>query len=161
MGSKVGHDLVLEVKQWKGSANVDADDPSKSSLTVTADPRSFEVVEGKGGVKPLSDKDRRDILKNIEEKVFNVAKNPEITFNSTSVSGDATRATVTGNLTMAGQTHPVTVDVTAEEGADGSRFKATIPVTQSQWGIKPYTAFLGALKVRDTIEIDVEAKLSA
>jgi len=30
---------------------------------------------------------------------------------------------------------------------------------QSEWGIKPYSAFLGALKLRDAVDIDVEATL--
>jgi hypothetical protein len=32
-------------------------------------------------------------------------------------------------------------------------------VTQSEWGIKPYRAFMGALKVRDTVEIVLDARL--
>jgi hypothetical protein len=31
---------------------------------------------------------------------------------------------------------------------------------QSDYGIKPYTAFLGALRVRDAVDVDVELDLS-
>jgi hypothetical protein len=32
-------------------------------------------------------------------------------------------------------------------------------VTQSDWGIKPYRGLMGALKVRDTVEIDIDVAL--
>jgi hypothetical protein len=32
-------------------------------------------------------------------------------------------------------------------------------VVQSQWGIKPYSAFFGALKLRDDVDIAVDATL--
>jgi len=40
-----------------------------------------------------------------------------------------------------------------------TRVSGTLPVTQSEWGIKPYRAFMGALKVRATVEIVVDVRL--
>ena len=37
----------------------------------------------------------------------------------------------------------------------------TIPLTQSDWGIKPYRGLMGALKVRDELEIVLDARLPA
>ena len=34
--------------------------------------------------------------------------------------------------------------------------RGTLPVTQSEWGIKPYRGMMGALKVRDTIEVVID-----
>ena len=45
-----------------------------------------------------------------------------------------------------------------ELSGDG-RVTGTLPVIQSQWGIKPYRAFMGALKVRDDVEIVLDAWL--
>jgi polyisoprenoid-binding protein YceI len=63
---------------------------------------------------------------------------------------------VHGELTIAGSTRPATFEL--ELGDDG-RVTGTLPVTQSEWGIKPYRAFMGALKVRDTVEIVLDARL--
>jgi hypothetical protein len=41
--------------------------------------------------------------------------------------------------------------------ADG-RITGTIPVTQSDWGIKPYRGFMGALKLRDEVEVVIDAR---
>jgi polyisoprenoid-binding protein YceI len=66
------------------------------------------------------------------------------------------RLVVHGELTIAGSTRPATFEL--ELGDDG-RVTGTLPVTQSEWGIKPYRAFMGALKVRDTVEIVLDARL--
>jgi glycine cleavage system protein P-like pyridoxal-binding family len=39
------------------------------------------------------------------------------------------------------------------------RYRATTAVAQSAHGIKPYSAFLGALKVRDDVEVEIEVDL--
>ena len=41
------------------------------------------------------------------------------------------------------------------------RYRGTGTVVQSAYGIKPYTAFFGALKVRDTVDVEVEATIPA
>jgi hypothetical protein len=51
---------------------------------------------------------------------------------------------------MAGSTRPLTAQLSVE---DGGRVSGTIPLTQSAWGIKPYRGLMGALKVRDEIEL--------
>lgn len=154
MAKKVGHDLVLEVADWRATAEV-ADEPSQSTVSASIDPRTFSVVEGKGGMKPLSDGDRADIKKNIDKKVLDTAKHPEITFQSTSVDAKGDSARVEGDLTIVGNTRPITLDVTVEPG----RVRATTSVVQSRWGIKPFTGLMGALKVRDDVEFHLEASL--
>jgi hypothetical protein len=46
-----------------------------------------------------------------------------------------------------------------EESSGEPRLRATAEVVQSQWGIKPYSALFGALKLRDAVDIEVEAAL--
>jgi polyisoprenoid-binding protein YceI len=72
--------------------------------------------------------------------------------------GGGGRLSIDGELTMAGSTRPITAELGV--GADG-RLSGTIAVTQSAWGIKPYRGLMGALKVRDDVEIVVDAELPA
>jgi polyisoprenoid-binding protein YceI len=148
VAAKMGHDLTLEATSWSGQADLNPDDPSASSLKVTIDPRSLEVVEGKGGAKPLSDGDKRDIKKNADK----VLSRDDITFESTSVSDNS----VKGDLTINGQTRPATLNLNVD---DSGRLKATTSFNQSQFGIKPFSAMLGALKVKDNVDISVEVQL--
>ncbi len=44
--------------------------------------------------------------------------------------------------------------------AGAGRYHAEAHVIQSEDGIKPYTAFLGALRVRDAVDVAVDLDLS-
>jgi len=150
MGGKMGHDLVIEVGRWSATANV-AEDPSASSLTASAEVGSMDVVSGEGGVKPLSDGDKADIKKNIVDKILG---NTKIDFKSTSISGGGSNATVQGDLTIAGKTAPAQFQL---QDLGGGRIKATGTVVQTNFGVKPFKAFMGALKVKDAVDIEIEA----
>ena len=129
MAAKVGHDLVMEVTRWDATVDLTA-----STVELNADSRSLAVREGVRGLKPLTDKDRSEIRKNIDDKVL---RGHPIAFRSTAVrlpEADGPLV-VDGQLTMAGTTRPVTAQL--DVGADG-RISGTIPLTQSDWGIKPY-----------------------
>lgn len=154
VAAKVGHDLTLVAERWRGTAVVDTDDPAGSSVTVEVDVDGLAVVEGTGGLKPLSGGDKRDIVKNIQRKILHSDKHPAITFTSTAVSGTPEDFTVEGQLTIAGQTAPATLHGAVADG----RAAGTAGVVQSRWGIEPFTAFFGALKVADevTVQFDVE-----
>ncbi len=154
MAKKVGHDLVIEATNWSAKVSADGDDVSRSTVNATVDTRSFKVISGTGGAKPLSDKDRKDIEENIDKKVLNTGKFPEITFASTKVqSKGSDGATVQGDLTIMGTTRPATVDITVT----GGKAKGTTTIKQSDWGIKPFSALMGALKLANAVTIEVEA----
>jgi polyisoprenoid-binding protein YceI len=69
-----------------GHATVDPATPTNSSVTVEVDANSFQVREGAGGVKPLTDADRAEIRKTLGE-VLHTAQHPTITFRSKRVEG--------------------------------------------------------------------------
>ncbi|MEV7008181.1 YceI family protein [Streptosporangium sp. NPDC051022] len=149
LGAKAGHDLTLEPADWHGEAIIDVADPARSSVTVEVDAASLEVREGTGGVKPLSDSDRGEIAKNIREKVLGTARHPTITFRSAGVSGTAESFRVEGDLTLAGVTRPVTIEGLLAEG----RVRGSVTIVQSRWGIKPYSALFGALRLSDEVGV--------
>jgi polyisoprenoid-binding protein YceI len=156
MAAKAGHDLVIEVTRWDATVEIAAD-PAGSTIQLSADPRSLQVRDGVRGLKPLTDKDRGEIAKNIDDKVLH---GQPIAFRSTAVrlaEADGPLV-IEGELTMAGNTRPITTQL--DVGADG-HVSGTIPLTQSSWGIKPYRGLMGALKVRDELEIVLDARLPA
>jgi polyisoprenoid-binding protein YceI len=155
LGAKAGHDLSIEVTRWHARATVDPATPANSSVTVEVDADSFEVREGTGGVKPLTDADRAEIKKTLG-KILNTAQHPTITFRSRRVDGSAGSFTCDGELTIMGVTRPVMVE---GRGADG-RVVGGASVVQSRWGIRPYSAFFGALKLSDEVQIDFDVALT-
>jgi polyisoprenoid-binding protein YceI len=157
LGARAGHDLTIEATGWDGSVTVNTADPVQSQVTVKVDVDSLEVREGAGGVTPLTDSDCADIKRTIGQKILRGAQHPTITFRSTRAGGSVESFAVDGDLTIMGVTHPVTVrGSVSPEG----RVRGTATVVQTQWGIKPYSAFLGTLKVADEVAIEVDAVLT-
>jgi polyisoprenoid-binding protein YceI len=154
VGQAVGHDLIIDVGQWQ--ATVQASEAGAiSSVELEADSRSLRVREGLRGLKPLTDKDRGEIRKNIDEKIL---RGEPIAFRSTAVESSPGRLIVSGELSLAGANRPGSFEL---EATDDGRVTGTLPLTQSEFGIKPYRGFMGALKVRDTVEIAVDVRLPA
>ena len=74
----------------------------------------------------------------------------DIAFRSTSIDGSR----VQGELTIGSTTKPIEFELEA----DGGSVSATIAVTQSKWGMKPYSALFGALKVHDDVVVALQSR---
>jgi hypothetical protein len=148
-----GHNLLLHVMAWEATLEV-GDEPA---LAVTADGASLRVQEGTGGMQALGDDDKQSIEQTIDDDVL---KRQEIAFRSTRVEAadGGGRIAVHGELTLLGTTRPLAFDV---EVADGERLTASAVVKQTDWGLKPYSALFGALKVVDEVEVSIDTALPA
>ena len=149
-----GHNLVIHVTSWEATLEL-GEDPARTSIDLTADATSLRVREGHGGAQALGEDDKADIEKTIDDDVL---KGQDVTFRSTRVESpdDASRLRVRGDLTIVGETRPVSFDLVV--GEDGELSAAAV-VTQTAWGIKPYSALFGALKVVDDIEVVLDGHL--
>jgi polyisoprenoid-binding protein YceI len=148
LASRAGHDLILEVTAWEGTADLAA-----GTAELSVDPHSLQVREGRRGVKPLTDADRAEIRRTIDAKVL---KGAPIRFRSTSIqdAGEG-KVSVAGDLELNGRTQPVSA--TLDRTPDG-RVTGSVEIVQTRWGIKPYTAFMGALKVRDAVDVVIDLR---
>ncbi|MBA3328472.1 MAG: YceI family protein [Solirubrobacterales bacterium] len=149
---RAGHDLLLDVTRWSATVTVAADG-APVAVALEADPRSLRVRAGTGGIRPLSEGDRAGIVANIADRVLG---GEPIAFASGSVEPTGDGLAVRGDLTMAGATHPVTVRLHIDAGGS---LAGTVAVTQSAWGIRPYSAMMGALRVRDEVDLIVAGRL--
>ncbi|MFD0744390.1 YceI family protein [Phytohabitans flavus] len=157
VGSTVGHDLTIEVTDWSVRVDVPESGPADATATARITLGSLVVRAGSGGARPLTDNDRGEIVNNAR-RTLDVDRHPTATFESTRVVAGDDRATISGTLTVRGIAAAIDVDVRA---VSPDRYRATTVVTQSKYGIKPYSAFLGALKVRDDVEVEIEVQLGA
>jgi hypothetical protein len=151
--AKAGHDLLIEVTSWSATIEAGAE-AREARLTLHADGGSLRVLEGSGGLKALSASDKDNIRQTIDKDVL---KRSAIDFRSTSVAPGTGGLTVQGELDLLGRTGPVSFEL--ETGDDG-QLRATATVTQSKWGIKPYSALFGALKVADDLQVQLDGRLS-
>jgi polyisoprenoid-binding protein YceI len=157
LAAQAGHDLIIDVTRWSGEFIVN-DDKSLAAIEARIDMTSWVVREGTGGLKPLTDRDRREIAATAR-RLLSVDRHPEAEFVATrfQLAGDD-GGTMEGTFTLRGIARPLRVQF-SQIGPE--RYRVTGTVIQSSYGIKPYTAFLGALKVRDAVDFEAEAEVPA
>ncbi len=146
--AKAGHDLDMLVTAWEGTLEVGADG-APTSAALTADATSLRVQKATGGALALGENDKANIHQTIDDEVL---KRQDVVFRSTRIEGPR----VEGELTLAGKTKPLAFELAV---ADDGTLAATATVTQTAWGMKPYSALWGALKVLDEVEVTVDGKV--
>lgn len=98
----------------------------------------------------LSESDRAKIQRNITDEILHAARFPTIEFAGTSQG-----STLTGSLTMVGKTAPVSAPLRREAG----RLRAEFTLVPSRWGIPPYKALAGAIKLQDRVLVALDLPL--
>jgi hypothetical protein len=144
--SAVGHDLKILVTHWQMTV-----DWEKRSLNAEFDPNSLRVISAmeNGAEKPgLSSTDIQQIEASIRKDVLEVTKYPTIKLVATLVTADDSFR-VDGSLKLHGREKPVQATVLKQ----GVRLGAEIRLNQRDFGIRPYSAFFGALRVKPEIAI--------
>lgn len=148
--ARLAHDLKLQVERF--SIEVDESD---RSIEATFDPSSISVVcaqiDGRDDPSTLSKGDKKKIYDNVTKDVLRVRKFPEIRFDSTSVVERGDGYAVQGTLQMHGKSRGIQASIRAE----GSRWITELRLHQPDFGIKPYTAALGGLKVKPDVLVRV------
>ncbi|MFI5345533.1 MAG: YceI family protein [Elusimicrobiota bacterium] len=92
-------------------------------------------------------------------KAMNEEKFPDVVYRLKSYemgkngSGGVVPAKTQGELTIAGQTKTVSIDVEFSLGQDAAAVKGSYTLVMSDYGIKPPSLMLGAIKVRDPVTI--------
>ena len=140
--SAVAHDLKIRV----AGVDVDADD---TSVKATFDAASLKVVttrkDGVDNAGLLPTVMYGEIEKNIRHDVLRSDKFPRITFESTEVGAGEVR----GKLTLCGTTREIRCP------RQGDRVEVRLDVRD--FGMKPYSAMLGTLKVKPEVVVEVRA----
>ena len=153
--SAVAHDLKLRVGRFR----VEID--GASAVSASFDASSLRVVTAMRGSAEspatLSDKDRRDIEENTAKDVLETKRHKEIRFASTAVerAGDGYR--VQGRLTIKGRERPISLQVQRE----GDRLVGEMTLHQPDFGVKPFSAMLGALRIKPDVRVRVSVPATA
>lgn len=142
--SSAAHDLKLGVARFYLEISGD-------SVTGEFEAGSLEALCAlKDGIEVrglLTDRARSEIEAIAREKVLGVARYPLIRFESTTVSATE----VKGRLSLRG----VTRELSGTRREEGDRTVAEFRFSQSDFGIRPYSALLGALKVKDEVLVRI------
>ena len=162
MLSAVAHDLKVKV----GRFTIDIDgleSGAPGAVRASFDTTSLRVVCAmkNGSEQPalLSDGDRRKIEQTMAESVLQPARWPTARYEVTALPGASEwvqsgvgALSLEGRLTLAGVERPLACAVRRERDA----WVVEAELDQTRFGIKPFTAALGTLRVRPVVRVRVE-----
>ncbi|MEM9457087.1 MAG: YceI family protein [Myxococcota bacterium] len=148
--SAIAHDLRIRVERF----TIEIDDAAEQ-VEARFEAHSLRVdCAMKGGHEarsPLREGQKRDIESNIVEQVLHARRYPTIVFRSAQIRGEGNERRISGTLTLHGVERPI--EATARR-ADG-RWTAEVSIHQPDFGIEPYSAMLGALKIQPVVRVRV------
>lgn len=152
--AKMGHRLTIGMQSWRADVHWAGGRPTAAELTVDVD--SLQVLGGEGGLTPLAGPEkavaRSNALKSLDAKKF-----PQIRFTADEVAETSGGYRLSGTVEIHGTARPQTVDVDVADDGDALALSAQVQVTQSEFGVKPYSLMMGALKVADEVTITFTA----
>lgn len=153
--ARMGHRLTIAMQSWEATVRWRASTPIGATLTVDVD--SLEVLKGSGGVTPLTPPERvlarANACKSLDAKRY-----PRITFTADDISRTPLGYRLAGSLDIHGVSRPQTVDLTVEDRGAEWAMSTEVEVVQSDFGVKPYSLMMGALKVADTVTVSFSGR---
>ena len=153
--SALAHDHEIGVKSFSGRVVVPAAGAGGGSLEIEVDAPSLAVLD-----KKPSEEDKKKIFDSMHNEVLESAKYQKITFKSVSVSdvkqtgNDAYNFVVNGDVTLHGVTKRIAVPVAATVTPQQLRATGKYTLKQTDYGIRPYSAAGGTVRVKDEVVIN-------
>ncbi len=144
--SPVAHDLLLRANAFHFAIDLDA-----PAVQAEIDAGSLRVVTAMRDGRPLPGALRPADVEEIEaivaREVLRASRFPVIRFASSSVSRTESGYDVRGQLTLVGATR----EVAFSPRRDAGRLALELSLHQPEYGIRPYRAMLGALRVKPDV----------
>ena len=155
MLSAFGHSPTIAIRDFAGEAQFNPDRLESASLHVTVKAGSLTVTDD------ISDKDRREIEREMQDGVLESVKYPEIVYDCSRVSvnnpGNGQYSiTLQGNLSLRGVTRGLTIPARVAVTGDMLRAFGEFSLRQSDYNIKPVSAIGGGLKVKDEVKFSFD-----
>ena len=147
-----GHKHRIRANEFHGTIVYDPDNIPASSIEIALSTARLVVIpEG------ADEKDAPRVEQAMRESVLPPSQYPTIEFKSRIITAIDGGVQVVGGLAIAQRTRPVAVDVTIAQRGDTLTATGTFSVKQTDFGIKPYSAAGGTIKVADEVTFDFEA----
>ncbi len=153
--SGFAHDHQIGIKSFSGKIVVPESGAGGGSLELNVDATSLVVLD----TKP-SEEDKKKIQNSMHSEVLESTKYSKVTFKSASVSdlkqtgGENYSFTLNGDLTLHGVTKRIAMPVSLTINAKQLRAEGKYTLRQTDFGIKPYSAAGGTVKVKNEITVN-------
>jgi hypothetical protein len=159
----VGHDLELAVGDYWIAVEHDAGAGTSGEYRVSAEftASTVHVIDAvDGGLRrtgALTVHDKTDIDRNLADHVLSSARFPVIAFRSTRVRPESSGYRVEGRLSL----HGLERNVACSARREGDRLTAQLVLHQPDFGIQPFKALAGALRVHPDVIVRASVPFTA
>ncbi|HZF14852.1 MAG TPA: YceI family protein [Steroidobacteraceae bacterium] len=167
--SKLGHNHVITSHDLSGTITL-PEDPTQAQFEVvmpvaplTVDEPEKRAEEGADFTAPVNDNAREGTRRNmLKPEVLDGDHFAAVTLRSASIARAGEDYDVTFGVVLRGERYELQAPVHVEVQGDRLRARGEMQVKQTELGIMPFTAAMGALAIRDEIRIkfDIHAALS-
>jgi polyisoprenoid-binding protein YceI len=147
--SRVAHDLRLHVEP-RGLTITREQDRVRAEIRVDALVVDGAMTKGALDIDALSRRDRAKIVETIQTEILDARRQPQIRFEGR-VEGEDPLA-VTGELELAGVRRPLSFTLARAAG----RLSARVSVRPSEFGVAPYKALAGAIRLQDRVLVELD-----
>jgi hypothetical protein len=145
--ARAAHDLALRMEQFEIALDGDR-------VTALMPLEGLEVLGPvEGGVVRAERYDasqRAEVERTMHAEVLRSARHPTARFAGRAIT-DGAGFKVDGQLELAGRTTTLSFAVRR----DGEVYRARFDMPPSRWGIQPYKALLGAIKLKDNVRVEL------
>jgi hypothetical protein len=148
MLARLGHDLRLAL----GSFEVELDG---ARLRARFDLRSLRVLgaveRGRVRIDVPGAADKASIERAVAREILHTDDHPEALLEGELSATDETRRRFDGQLQLCGRSAPLRAEIDTEP----TFLRSTLELVPSRWGIAPYRALGGALRLDDCVGVEI------
>jgi polyisoprenoid-binding protein YceI len=152
----MGHNHEIAAKSFSGAVRLNSVKLEDSSVDLSIDSASLVVLDD----PDVPEKDRKQVQETmLGAEVLNIKDFPKIQFHSTGlsrVSKSGEDFTLTGRLSIHGVEKQISFPVNIRRENNLLRATGAVNIAQTDFGITPVKAALGAVRVKDQIKIRFE-----
>ncbi len=158
--ARFGHNHVVSSADLQGFV-LQADDMLASRFDLflpldrlIVDDPAMRAEEGTGFASAVSEKDRQGTRANmLGEKALDAAQFPFLQISGRVAESSASTLTLKIDINLHGQSRSLQTLATISEGAEGLIVEGSFELLQGDFGIEPFSALLGRLRVLDEVKI--------
>lgn len=159
---KLGHNHVITSDRLEGEITLREPVAATSFVlrvpleSLVVDDEAARAAAGGEFTAPVPAPDAEGTRRNmLGEKLLDAARFPVMTLASESIAGTPGNYEAEVRVSLAGAEHVVTAPFEVTIEGDGLRAHAAFGLKHADVGLQPFTVALGALKVRDELEVDL------
>lgn len=151
--ARVAHDLRLTLRQHEIIVHA-----RRVRAFAVAESLAIDGVVTSSGLdtRTLSDKDQRTILQTVHDEILLSRRYPRIELEGSIQTLADHRYTLRGELRLRGQARPIETVLIRS----GDTLRTVFELKPSAFGIAPYKALGGAIKLEDRVRVEVSVQLA-